>query len=110
MQMITNSFLFIISNLLLSLTNSLTQPSNSQKSMNTKFCLNCRYFLDNSYTGIQFGKCAQFPHIIEDNSYLITGTSIYQEIDYHYCSTARSTETMCGKEGKIYKRKYQKNK
>jgi hypothetical protein len=78
--------------------------------MNTKFCLNCRYFLDNSYTGIQFGKCAQFPHIIEDNSYLITGTSIYQEIDYHYCSTARSSEKMCGKEGKIYKRKYQKNK
>lgn len=101
MQIITNSFLFIISCFLLSLTNS-------QKSMNTKFCLNCRYFLDNSYTGIQFGKCAQFPHIIEDNSYLITGTSIYQEIDYHYCSTARNTETMCGKEGKIYKRKYQK--
>lgn len=103
MQMITKNFLFIISNLLLSLTNS-------QKSTNTKFCLNCRYFLDNTNTGIQFGKCSQFPHIIQDNSYLITGTSIYQEIDYHFCSTARSSETMCGKEGKMYKRKYRKNK
>ena len=101
---ITIHFLFIISSFLLSLTSSVQ----NEPSMNTKFCLNCRYFLDNSYTGIQFGKCSQFPHIIEDNSYLITGTSIYQEIDYHYCSTARSSETMCGKEGKIYKRKYQK--
>jgi len=98
-----NPFLFIISTLLVSLScNSLKQPT-------TKFCLNCRYFLDNNNTGIQFGKCSQFPHIIQDNSYLITSsTNIYHEIDYHYASVARSIETMCGKEGKIYKRKYNK--
>ena len=98
-----NPFLFIISTLLLSLScNSLKPPT-------TKFCLNCRYFLHNSNTGIQIGKCSQFPHIIQDNSYLITGsTSIYQEIDYRYVSVARSCETMCGKEGKMYKRKYNK--
>ena len=100
MKFMINSFLFIISTLLLPLSfNSLKQPT-------TIFCLNCRYFLENSNTGIQFGKCSQFPHIIQDNSYLITGsTSIYNEIDYHYASVARSIETMCGKEGKIYKQK-----
>ena len=100
-----NPFIFIISTLFLFLScNSLKQPT-------TKFCLNCRHFLDNDDTGIQFGKCSQFPHIIQDNSYLITGsTSIYHDIDYHYASLARSIETMCGKEGKMYKRKYQKKK
>ena len=40
-----------------------------------------------------------------DDKYLITGVKKESEIDYNYCSTARSYFHLCGKNG----RKYQEN-
>jgi hypothetical protein len=47
----------------------------------------------------------------QDNisNYLVTGA--YENIekdDYYYCSTARGSEQMCGKQGKNYKKKYER--
>lgn len=68
----------------------------------TKFCMNCKHFFNNA-SDIKFGKCSLFPR--EDNNFLVSG-----ELDetYHYASLARKYDDMCGKEAKLYKRKYKK--
>jgi hypothetical protein len=77
------------------LTNSLeTKP---------KFCVNCRYFISNN-DGSEYGKCSQFP--IENTKYLING--IVAETEYYSCNTARTWESLCGKDAKEYKKKYRK--
>ena len=57
----------------------------------------------------QFGKCSLF---IKDNSNsiyeLVNGIRQDEDIEYHYCSTSRDIERMCGIEGKMYKKKYVK--
>ena len=75
---------------------------------NTNFCVNCKYFIqynDLSYdddTKNEYGKCTLFPRFNIDNTYLITGKKIEQDIDYNYCSVARTCEHMCGEQGKKY--------
>ena len=62
------------------------------------FCINCKHFkpdlIDNKY-----GTCKRFPIIYKDDYYLVTGVDKTKKDHYHYCSTARSTERMCGEEG-----------
>jgi hypothetical protein len=46
-----------------------------------------------------------FPQIENKINYLINGI----ETDgYSYCSTARQFKNMCGKDGKMFKRKYKR--
>jgi len=73
----------------------------------TKFCVNCKHFIP-SQTGIQYGKCALFER--EDaNPFLVTGGGENKKNSHKlYCQTARDVEKMCGKEGKMYTRKYAK--
>ena len=59
-----------------------------------KRCIHCRYFIPDDRSG-KYGKCSLFPKEEE-------GT----KEDYYYCSTARNEKHMCGKEGKLYKKKY----
>jgi len=48
-----------------------------------------------------FGKCSLFPKEEKrDINYYVTG--IEKNIEFHYCSIARSSDNMCGKEGKKY--------
>lgn len=83
----------------------------SSVSSNTKICVNCRYFVKNSiFTGDEYGRCKMYLKE-QDNiaEYLVTGA--YKNIekdDYYYCSTARGSEQMCGKQGKNYKKKYER--
>jgi len=56
-----------------------------------KLCIHCKHFIGN-------GKCDLFTYKEEDD--LVTGT--VQETQYRYCSTARSSESLCGKKGKHY--------
>jgi hypothetical protein len=42
-----------------------------------------------------------FTHEITDN-YLITGEKKSEEAKYHFCSTARKFDHMCGERGKRY--------
>ena len=61
-----------------------------------KFCKNCKFF-----TETKFGHCSRFPFQQTDN-YLVDGYKDESPINYHYCSTARSSDRMCGPEGKYY--------
>ena len=64
-------------------------------------CVDCKHFINNNNGNIKFGKCALF--FQEDTFFLVTCESIE---DYYYCSTARMSESMCAKEGKMFTRKY----
>ena len=52
-----------------------------------KLCISCKHFL----TGNQYGKCKQFPYLIEPFQF-----------DYRFASTARTFPNLCG-EGTRYK-------
>jgi len=81
-------------------------PILSFKEIKPKLCINCKYFLTDKDSG-KFGKCLLFPRKENDIYNLVNGIHI-DNIEYNYCSVARELEHMCGKEGKMYKRKYNK--
>lgn len=64
-----------------------------------KFCVHCEHFIPHK-NGDKYGKCKMFPEEATD-LYLITGEK-NQEATYHYCSTARKFDHMCGEQGKRY--------
>jgi hypothetical protein len=68
-----------------------------------KLCVNCKFFITPK-NGLkdEFGRCAKFP--FENTKFLVDG--IVREDDFYSCSTARSWETLCGKNAKQYKKKY----
>jgi hypothetical protein len=68
--------------------------------INTRFCINCKFFTNSILTHTKYGKCTAFPKPKKDDDYLVTG--IKQNIENYYCSVARNSEDMCGKEGKKY--------
>lgn len=68
----------------------------------TKFCVNCKHFLD-STIDTKYGKCSLFPR---EDMYFLVSKNLDQE--YKHAATARQYEDMCGKEGKLYKQKYKK--
>lgn len=76
----------------------------------TKQCIHCKYFLEDdgfSKYGI-FKKCSLFPKEKANNDYHLIHDGIEQYTGYLDCSTTREDESMCGKEGKRYIRKYAK--
>lgn len=79
-------------------------PILSFKEMKPKLCINCKYFITDNYTG-KFGKCSLFPRK-ENNIYNLVNGIHKDNIEYHFCSTTRDLEHMCGKEGKMYKKIY----
>ena len=72
-------------------------------------CVKCK-FVKKDFFHPQFGKCALYPIPMEepvDNFYLVTGNkSPPKKIDYHYCNTARTFDSMCGKDGKYYQKQF----
>lgn len=88
-----------------SLLSILFLPILSFKEIKSKLCINCEYFITDHDTN-KFGKCSLFPKE-ENNIYsLVNGIHEDKNIEYHYCSSARELEHRCGKEGKMYKKKY----
>ena len=81
-------------------------PILSFKEIKPKLCINCKYFITDNDTG-KFGKCSFFPRKENDIYNLVNGIN-KDIIDYYYCSTSREQKQMCGPEGKMYKRKYNK--
>jgi len=78
------------------------------KLIKEKFCFNCKHFITD-YGDDRFSKCSLYPIVEEDNSYLVTGIDRGINIDYNYCIFARNSEKMCGENGNMHKRKYNKN-
>ena len=70
------------------------------------FCVNCKFFKSDFllYFNKEYGKCTQFPKIIDDEepNFLVTGVKRKQKIEYQYCSIVRGNENKCGEEGKLY--------
>jgi hypothetical protein len=71
-----------------------------------KLCVNCKHFITDNVDN-KFGKCSLFTKKENLNFYTrVNGISENTDIEYYYCATARNSEDMCGKEGKMHKRKY----
>jgi hypothetical protein len=83
--------------ILLTLTNSLI--------IYNKFCINCKYFINNDGKNVKYGKCLLFPK--ENNDFLVTGNK--NDLEYYFCSTIRSNDYKCGVNGTLYKPKRKKN-
>ena len=67
-----------------------------------KLCINCKYFITDNKLG-KLGKCSLFPKEKHNDLYdLVTGA----DTEYMYCYATRNNETLCGKEGNLYKKKY----
>lgn len=80
-------------------------PIISFKQVKPKLCINCKYFIpynDNQ----RFGRCSFFPKKEGKINYLVTGIN---ENEYYFCSTVRDESSMCGEDGKNYKKKTIKN-
>jgi len=99
----------------------------SLKEIQPKLCINCKHFIQDNENGkcslfpkdkidkniyslvnfmedSKFGKCPLFPKDKISNIYSLINR-VEQNTDYFYCATTREIESMCGKEGKLYKKK-----
>ena len=70
----------------------------------TNVCVNCQHFT-NLYTDVQFGKCTLFPNESIETYELVRGFQPKQHTEYYHCAVARTFEDLCGKEGKMFKKK-----
>jgi len=71
--------------------------------LDTKLCINCKFFKKDFWTSPTFAKCSLFPKAVYDNSFCVTGIPETKKIEYPYCSIVRTYE--CGQEGKFYQPK-----
>jgi hypothetical protein len=69
-----------------------------------KFCKDCTFFKKDFFTETKYGHCSHFPFEPTSN-YLVDGYKDDSPASYYYCSTARSSDHMCGPEGKFYRGK-----
>jgi len=76
----------------------------NSNALQTKFCVNCKYFTNDFIPmNDEFGKCLFYPVIVENKEdFLVTGIKSQEIIENRYCSIVRGNENMCGKEGKNY--------
>jgi len=88
---------------------SIIFPVFSFKELKPKLCVSCKHFIPDKNNN-KFGKCSLFP-IREPNDYfLVNGINEDKIIDYNFCSVVRTHNSMCGNEGKLHKRKYNKRR
>ena len=73
-------------------------------------CVDCKFYKKDFFTFSEFGKCTVFPAENYDEYFLVNGNNNYNNKEYHYCSTARKFDHLCGKEGKFYEKKYKNKK
>ena len=96
---IKNKYLIHIMNYLFFIVCSIILSPFSAIEIKPKLCIDCKFFLKDSFTSNKYGKCLLFTR--EDNdSFLVDG--IKKENEHTFCSVARKYENMCGKEGKFY--------
>jgi hypothetical protein len=69
-------------------------PILSLKEMTPKLCINCKFYISDSFKGTEYGRCSLFKRKGMDND---SGKD-----SFLFCLTARTYEELCGKEGKKY--------
>ena len=84
-----------------SFISSFISPIFSLSEITPKLCINCKFFTNSLITDNKHGKCSLFPKMESNIDYFVNGI-IEKNVDYYYCSTARSYYDMCGKNGKKY--------
>ena len=82
-----------------------TVPLLAVQNQDEKFCKDCKFFKKDFNTDTKFGHCSHFPTEPINNYYLVDGYKDTSPTSYHYCATARSSDRMCGPEGKYYETK-----
>jgi hypothetical protein len=70
-----------------------------------KICKDCKFFKKDFHSETKFGHCSNFPIEPSNNYYLVDGFKDTSPTSYHYCSVARSSDRMCGPEGKYFESK-----
>jgi len=77
--------------------------ASSLKPKEPKFCINCRYFLPLSDEAkLEYGRCSLFQY--SSSKFYVDGVA--RTTDFYSCSTARSSNSMCGNHASRYKKKY----
>jgi hypothetical protein len=71
----------------------------------TKLCVNCKFYKKEFFVSNKFGKCLLFPKENDNDYFLVDGINNNNKKEFHYCSTSRKIDSMCGKEGKFYEKK-----
>jgi hypothetical protein len=90
---------------------SIILPILSLKQTKPKLCINCKHFIPDKDGDNNYGKCALFIKEESKTDFLVTGINEIKNSDYYYCATSRGPYSMCGQEGKYYKkRRIVKNK
>jgi hypothetical protein len=95
--------IIIIMKYIILILSSIIFSTFSLKNIKPKLCINCKHFISNFYDD-KYGKCALFPKIETDISYLVNGINEIKNDEFYYCTTVRSSENKCGKEGKLFKK------
>ena len=70
-----------------------------------KLCINCKSFKKDFFSDNQFGKCSLFQKESYSINYLVDGKRTIPKNEYYYCSTARGSDDMCGKDGLLFEKK-----
>ena len=81
-----------------------TVPLLAVQNHDEKFCKDCKFFKKDFFTETKYGHCSRFP-IQSTDYYLVDGYKDESPTGYYYCSVARSSDRMCGLEGKYYESK-----
>jgi hypothetical protein len=84
---------------------SIILPILSLKQTKPKLCINCKHFIPDKDGDNNYGKCSFFIKEESKTDFLVTGIKEENQDEYFYCSTSRGTNSMCGQEGKNYKKK-----
>lgn len=78
---------------------------NGNEKDNVKICKDCKFFKKDFHSETRFGHCSHFPNEPINNYYLVDGFKDTSPTSYNYCSVARSSDRMCGPEGKYFESK-----
>jgi hypothetical protein len=77
---------------------------NQDEKIKVNICKDCKFFKKDFLSQTKFGLCSNFPYQQTDY-YLVDGFKDTSPTSYYYCSTARSSDRMCGPEGKYFESK-----
>ena len=78
------------------------QPFQPIEPIEPKLCKNCKFFVKKDFfTANKFGQCKLFNYE-ETKYFLVDGIPEKNLNTYHYCSTARKFDHLCGVDGKKF--------
>jgi len=75
-----------------------------------KYCINCKFYKPHMEVADKtMGLCTYFPIKIHERYHIVSGELLESESYYESCSKARIFDNLCGKSGKYFVQRQQKN-